>query len=1378
MPSFIGLRSRPATSASNNHRRHSSILDVNSPGHEDNPERGHRSVGSLQRLSLSLSHPGETSFGGLFTQEPDDVFSRPQPTEEQRPASPSTPKAHTSLARLGKAPASEDDGMLKISEERPARQERFSLLKFRHASDSQLSTMYKESAESPPEPVPTPKIITTAPTSQQLDEPVKKKKKTVFGRSLSPFRKSTIIHEQDGESAGSAGKRPPLEGTFSTPNLGKTQKIQFDEYVNRDNHRVFAGPPAYGDESSSALAIPISRLSESGGSEGSSGDHKVYARTTTTISTTTTFFRLKKKKKDKGHLFPLPERFPRPSSERTSMSITGEGSRRSMSPGRRSTQAVRFENEDGESLSPVPSPTHSLSALTNAPLGSPGPAVVRKHSVLSAHSGASTPSLVPPRIGARGRSSTMGSLGRSSDRDGDGTPQLPPSGRTSTSTNGRRSFGDLLMFSHRLRQNSAPPRHGSGNSPSTPGSKSNSMQINRESEPEIAYPTREESDTPATYLEKLEAAVQRGSLATILCKNSDEFAKTCLRKYMRGFSYFGESIDMSIRKMLMEVELPKETQQIDRLLAGFADRYYECNPGIFTNVDEASIIAFSILLLHSDNHNKNNKRKMQKSDYVKNTQHGRVNVSGDILECFYDNICYTPFIHFEDEIAVNSHRLAAPKAKKSLIRSKSFESLHGQVDPYTLILDNKLDSLRPSLKDVIDTEDTYSSTGTLKTANSNDHHRSFVNSAVLQIVSARSRPDAFATQATITNPLEAQAGLVSIKVAKVGLLWRKDAKKKKAKRPWQEWGAILTDSKLYFFKDIGWVKKLMGQYENQSKHVGKASPLIFKPPLTSFEPDALMAMDDAVALMDSSYKKHKNAFTFIKHGGFEEVFLANSETEMNDWISKLNYAATFRTAGVRMRGLLGTTYEGKHLLRKDSEISTSSNDAGTGEQNTTNQSEADSQLAWEIMFYRRQLVNEKISSFDDKLAVAQKELEQLLRNARHLLILLPIQSRTREALVLAAGRMSAKLKWTRVEIWRSKTHRDILIKDLEADAAVSFPPPAKDPVTSPPKSAPKKSSQQVNGHGDADANNLALTPTLTAAASIRRPSQTVLEQIKTTDDGPEEQLGRRASLGKILTTSPKATARPILDESSPKPDPFSDSPKLQHKSSIISSQRSHQDHEPSAGQPNNGQDREDPMLREAGLAGVEGDVSRDKLLGSESEKDRIGAASPTGADGSTPKEHRTSVRRSLHRTLREGHHVMHTPSHHRRRGKESGSSAAVTEDGRILTGSDGQELKRGAGSFILHGKKASVITMSPEWHHMSSEERMKSRPVLTEEEKETLDDARLAPETPIDGGVDDTISQITSGTTPLASPDREAFHSARSSRRPSATSFVTQSETG
>lgn len=98
-----------------------------------------------------------------------------------------------------------------------------------------------------------------------------------------------------------------------------------------------------------------------------------------------------------------------------------------------------------------------------------------------------------------------------------------------------------------------------------------------------SYPAREEDDTPATYLSRLGESVPKGAIAGILSCSGEEFYKAALRKYMRGFAFFGDPIDMAIRKLLMEVELPKETQQIDRFLQAFADRYHECNPGIFAS---------------------------------------------------------------------------------------------------------------------------------------------------------------------------------------------------------------------------------------------------------------------------------------------------------------------------------------------------------------------------------------------------------------------------------------------------------------------------------------------------------------------------------------------------------------------------------------------------------------------------------------------------------------------------------------------------------------------------------------------------------------------------------------------------------------------------
>ncbi|ERF77247.1 hypothetical protein EPUS_05816 [Endocarpon pusillum Z07020] len=1236
------------------------------------------------------------------------------------------------------------------------RSHRFSLLRLRHASDPQLSKSYNTSASSqtPPLPVPTtPTIVTTPPTVNASNHNKKiKEKLKLTGRSQNPSTENVALRRQSfGVALGGALESNSKLHMFNARNANKHHPhISFEEPNRLSAVSARGAPPAYGDVANSSLSLPPSRLSESSRSDGSSGEHGIYAETTTThtVSTTTTFFRLPRRKKNKGHLFPLPVK---PSQESKIDGIRTprlpDSGRTSMSPGRRQAQdrgpvtaiyAPKPCAGSGlEHPSPLPSPTHSAIALTNAPLSSTTPSLIRKDSITSYRSAKSSPSMpMPPALlGSRGRSSTMGSLKKAREAEQQSSPQVALAGRTSTSTSGRKSFGDIFSLSQRLRQNSEPSNFGNGKTlsgaPGTPastGSKSNSFQIPREP---VIYPERAEGDTPATYLAKLEEAVNRGVIAAILCKGFDEFSKVCFRKYMRGFSYFGDSIDMAVRKMLMQVELPKETQQIDRLLQGFADRYCECNPGIFATVDEAYFVAFSILLLHSDTHNKNNKRKMQKADYVKNTQ-DQVEVSHDILECFYDNVSYTPFIHFEDEVAINSHRLGAPKPKKGLFKTPSNDNLRGPVDPYALILDQKLELLRPSLKDVMDTEDTYSYTGTVSSLDANGLYQAFHKAGVLQIVSARSRPDAFLSQATISNPAEAQAGLVDIKAAKVGLLWRKDPKKKKARSPWQEWGAILTGSQLYFFKDVTWIKSLIFQNETQQKSGADSNPIIFKPPLSSFQPDALLSMDDAVALHDAGYKKHKHAFLFVKHGGFEEVFLANSEGDMNDWIAKLNYAATFRTAGVRMRGFIGANYEGQRpeLCRNDSATSTRSGHAISGEVHAHGR-HINQQLAREILAYRRQIMTDRIAEANDKLATAQKELDNLLRNARHLQICSPIQAKSREALVLAAGRMSAKLKWTRVDMWRTRCHRDVMKMDLEQEigltSAASILRESVSLRSTPQKRAPLKLSSQSLKKSDTKSGDAAASPKSTySVLSAISTSQAMLDKART-PDGLRHALsddsvsrGHHSSIGSVeqfmAASGNSADAKnraSSLSVQSPS------APSLDHRPSTSGSQFGRSDADSIARgsrltTPTPSVDDEERLLREAGILDVERTLNALRRPGtSESDPNHPTVTSPDAL----PKD-RTGVRRSLHRTLRDSQHGHHgSQSVRLRKAKEPAmhsSPAALRRSSQ--SGAEG--LTRGTGSFIVHGKKASVITFGSEWQSMSNEDRIQLRKQSQPEERE------------------------------------------------------------
>lgn len=146
---------------------------------------------------------------------------------------------------------------------------------------------------------------------------------------------------------------------------------------------------------------------------------------------------------------------------------------------------------------------------------------------------------------------------------------------------------------------------------------------------------------------------------------------------------------MALRKLLMECKLPAETQQIDRVLDAFAFRYQECNPTVFKKVEDTFILAFSLMMLHTDAFNKSNKHKMTKAAYVKNTLTEAV--SAEVLECFYENITYTPFIHCDENTRPRDRHKS--KSSSSWLFGLNIKNdvspinkLKTPLDPYVLII--------------------------------------------------------------------------------------------------------------------------------------------------------------------------------------------------------------------------------------------------------------------------------------------------------------------------------------------------------------------------------------------------------------------------------------------------------------------------------------------------------------------------------------------------------------------------------------------------------------------------------------------------------------------------------------------------------------------
>ncbi|KAF1974191.1 hypothetical protein BU23DRAFT_579905 [Bimuria novae-zelandiae CBS 107.79] len=1200
---------------------------------------------------------------------------------------------------------------------------RFSLMRFRHASDSQLSARAKEQAQAADDAPPVPALLVNAQGSMLTpgaphSRPTPKKRGRLQQFSLRRRSFDPTSVDRPGILRRSVDKKSSIDVKRSAFGFMKS----WDDLLEEPGRFSTSQRPGTlaesahegGAEGTSSLSLPVPRQSDSSRSDGSSAGHVSFEHTPKP--------RHDKKlnpgrfgfgrKKQRASLFPLPMKitppeFPdtAPATPRASTSGISSGSAHH-SPGAESPPLTaihhRHDVENRSRTSPMPSPSQVALTAANMNLASPqAGSLLRNDSQRSIQSARSSPNARPKLLGLRGRSSTMGSLGGMSDDDPPPTPPYVASGRNSTSTAGRSSISNLFGLSSRFRQNSEPhsPRHGSPahGGLGTPGlgSHQNSLNISREA---LVMPKREEGETPGHYLERMEANnIGKSAIASYLTKTEDPFLLAVLRSYMRKFAFFGDPIDMAIRKLLMQVELPKETKQIDRVLQGFSDRYHECNPGIYINPDKAYFISFSIVILHTDFVNKNNKRKMQRHDYIKNSSTD--GVSEDVLGCIYDNVVYTPFIHIEDDVDLKtisskrSKRTAVLKGPMNSMNDPAKKAAREPIDPYTLILEGKLDVLRPNIKDVMNLDDPYNYLGTAPTLDTKTLWKSFSRFGIIQIVSSRSRPEAFMSQSSQDNPQESSVGIVEMPVTKVG----------KTRSPWQEWGAILTRSGLSLFRNSSWAKNLMHQHEQHEKH-GDTSPVHFQPPLQEFKQDHMIPMDGAVALVDNTYKKHKNSFVMFSRVG-EETFLADSEKDLNDWLAMLNYTATHETLGVRPRGLQGDLYEGQRnraIRRGESSASTKTLSSPTG--NVEHRSGAiDRELQQQMRQARRDLMQTRISESEEKLTESIKQLEARLRDARHLQILAPIQPKTRELVIHAAGRLSAKLKWARIEIWRMKCHRDILAQVLDDEKHTHPGAPAQSeraPSTSQTSSQQPSKTARLGSLARLSSKTSSLTNTskLPLSPTSARPGT---KSSRDTDFGGDEMF---KTPPETTSSSPNISPAPFILP------PISLSPRIStHRPSLASSMAQSpklmpHDHRPSVSTVDDIAVRSDGAS-DAGYATPPLTAEREKpdsrtpdrpsvdglRLDNESESE---VDQPPAALTGSP-ESRSKVRRSLHRTLRDSH----GSSSHRRghRARDSASTIMSNE-------SENEGLARTKGSFTVHGKKASPsLSETRKQRHASSQ---------------------------------------------------------------------------
>ncbi|CAE6449425.1 unnamed protein product [Rhizoctonia solani] len=583
--------------------------------------------------------------------------------------------------------------------------------------------------------------------------------------------------------------------------------------------------------------------------------------------------------------------------------------------------------------------------------------------------------------------------------------------------------------------------------------------------------TRVEGDTPEIFLQRLLETVSKNEVASAIASKNDPFHSAALVLFMERFNFVLDPLDIALRRLLMDLCLPKETQQIDRVMEAFAKRYTDCNPGLFASDDQAYVLAFSLMMLHTDAFNKNNKNKMSKADYVKNTR--MPGLPSEVLDYYFDNIVFAPFIFIEDATDVNGQRgfvgggTVTPVSNPG--NSATLLSGRPKIDPHYIITQNLLDPLRVPIDPHVPSVSPLSYTGTADGLDAGQLRQVFASSLQLEIAGTGVEP-------------------VRIGVNKLGLLSRKDdlleGGRRAASRKWRRWAVVLTGSQLLLFRETAWA--LLDPQQPSAE-------------TSSLRPEEVVSLKDAVALYDAGYDKYTNVFRFILPTGRQQLIQAANQQDMNEWIARINYASALKSAGVRVREMAMNAEESRatgvaaavsHVRdRRRGKVSPPSwsneeldSTLQPGPRIVENRSGMSSEVELDVivepsdggmkdtfdeikaqlavahpfpmnglappapgrhrsqdrvrtrMTTRTEVVQSKIKDLEEKLNSTHVHLQNELRIARNFAVLAPFQQATRTRIRLAVEALARRVQAIRLDMAKMECHRDVLAADLAAEA--------------------------------------------------------------------------------------------------------------------------------------------------------------------------------------------------------------------------------------------------------------------------------------------------------------------------------------------------------
>ncbi|XP_027066620.2 ARF guanine-nucleotide exchange factor GNL2-like [Coffea arabica] len=101
----------------------------------------------------------------------------------------------------------------------------------------------------------------------------------------------------------------------------------------------------------------------------------------------------------------------------------------------------------------------------------------------------------------------------------------------------------------------------------------------------------------------------------------DEFHIQVLNEFTNTFVFTGMILDSALRNYLETFRLPGESQKIHRILEAFSERFYDQQSSeLFVSKDAVFVLCYSLIMLNTDQHNPQVKKKMTEEEFIRNNR--------------------------------------------------------------------------------------------------------------------------------------------------------------------------------------------------------------------------------------------------------------------------------------------------------------------------------------------------------------------------------------------------------------------------------------------------------------------------------------------------------------------------------------------------------------------------------------------------------------------------------------------------------------------------------------------------------------------------------------------------------------------------------------